>query len=219
MERPRVLGDRVAGCCRDHALLVVGALRQRGVPARSRVGFAHCFTPGWAHDHVVVERWERGRWRRADPELTASAGSFDVLDLPVGDGAPFETAAQAWLGWRAGERDASRYGVAPGAPWCGPGFVRDEVLHELAHRHGDELLLWDGWGAVEDPGSLALEEVDELARLLVLADGGDEAAEADLAARYRGDERLHPGEQVVTRSPFGGPARLVDLARRSTTPL
>lgn len=29
--------DRVAGCCRDHCLFVVGALRERNVPARSRV--------------------------------------------------------------------------------------------------------------------------------------------------------------------------------------
>ncbi len=247
LQQPRAPGERVAGCCRDHALLVVAALRQRGVPARSRVGFAHYFTAGFAHDHVVVEFWWQGRWRRADPELgtgrgavegsaAASVATFDVHDIPTGaatDGAsgavlgaptsaatsgvigapaPFETAAQAWLGWRSGQRDASRYGVVPGSPWCGAGFVRDEVLYEVAHRFGDELLLWDGWGALEDPAALREGEVDELARLLLLADGGDAAAEADLAAWYRGDERLHPGESVITRSPFGGPARVVELA-------
>ena len=236
--QPRAVGERVAGCCRDHALFVVGALRQREVPARSRVGFAHCFTPGFAHDHVVVEYWAQGRWRRADPELVPAGGAvggpgtpgvsgavggpaaaavaaFDPHDIPTGvptgAAAPFETAAQAWLGWRAGERDASRYGVVPSSPWCGAAFVRDEVLYEVAHRCGDELLLWDGWGALEEPGVLQDGEVDELARLLVLADGGDAAAEADLVSWYRGDERLHPGESVITRSPFGGPARVVEL--------
>jgi hypothetical protein len=32
--------DRVQGCCRDHTMLAVAALRHHGVPARSRVGFA-----------------------------------------------------------------------------------------------------------------------------------------------------------------------------------
>ncbi len=116
LDQPRAVGDRVAGCCRDHALFVVGALRQRAVPARSQVGFAHCLTPGFAHDHVV-EFWARGRWRRANPELSPAPGApfaasfavpsapFDVLDLPTGAGAPFETAAQAWRGWRDGEVD------------------------------------------------------------------------------------------------------------------
>ena len=44
--RPRPPADRVAGCCRDHALLAVAALREQGIPARSRVGFTGYFDPG-----------------------------------------------------------------------------------------------------------------------------------------------------------------------------
>lgn len=83
---------------------------QRGVPARNRIGFAHYFTPGWAADHVIVEFWREGRWQRADPEL-ASDFIFDEHDIPTGPDAPFETAAEAWLGWRAGDRDLSTYGL------------------------------------------------------------------------------------------------------------
>ena len=42
LARPRVVGERVAGCCRDFTLLTVAALRHRGVPARSRIGRASC---------------------------------------------------------------------------------------------------------------------------------------------------------------------------------
>lgn len=45
---PRPLPDRVAGCCRDHTLFVVGGLREHGVPARSRVGFARVASVGIA---------------------------------------------------------------------------------------------------------------------------------------------------------------------------
>ena len=216
LDQPRPAAERVAGCCRDHSLLVVGALRQRGVPARNRIGFAHYFTPGWASDHVVVELWHQDRWRRADPELGPGA-AFDVHDIPAGAGAPFETAAEAWLAWRAGVRDLSTYGVGADAlGLSGPDFVQDSVTFEVAHRYGDEMLLWDGWGATEEPTEPGV--IDEVARLLVRADAGDASAEADLWSRYREDERLHPGHRVVTYSPYGLPPRTTDLRARDRAP-
>src|ERR687898_951834 len=64
--------DLVQGCCRDHTLLAVAALRHHGMPARSRVGFASYLSlTTWHHDHVIVEAWLGGRWRRFDTELAA----------------------------------------------------------------------------------------------------------------------------------------------------
>jgi hypothetical protein len=64
--------DLVQGCCRGYTLLAVAALRHHGVPARSRVGFASYLSPTtWHHDHVGVEAWLGGRWRRFDTELAA----------------------------------------------------------------------------------------------------------------------------------------------------
>src|SRR3954468_22127549 len=40
LHEPRPVGERVVGCCRDFTLLTIAALRRRGVPARSRVGFS-----------------------------------------------------------------------------------------------------------------------------------------------------------------------------------
>lgn len=215
LDQPRPLPERVAGCCRDHSLLVVGALRQRGVPARNRIGFAHYFTRGWAGDHVIVEFWQQGRWRRADPELGPNF-PFDVHDMPTGQNTPFETAAEAWLGWRAGDRDLSTYGLAADPTFTGPDFVRVYVIFEVAHRYGDEMLLWDGWGATEEV--LDLGVIDDLAQLLVRADAGDDSAEADLWARYHDDDRLHPTDQVVTYSPYGLPPRTVDLQTHPGAP-
>jgi hypothetical protein len=211
LDTPRPLTERVAGCCRDHSLMVVGALRQRDVPARNRVGFAHYFAEDWDHDHVVVEFWRQGRWVRADPELHGLGFGFDVRDIPAGPAAPFETAAEAWLGWRSGDRDLSTYGVMPNSDLCGPGFVRSYVIFEIAHRYRDEMLLWDDWGATNDAGDEP--KIDELARLLVAADHGDDGAEAELFARYREDPQLRPGDTVTTHSPYGDPPRTVKLRR------
>ncbi|MFT4108255.1 transglutaminase domain-containing protein [Propionicimonas sp.] len=198
---PRQPGSRVAGCCRDHSLFLTGALRARGVPARNVVGFAGYFAPGFHHDHVVVEYWDSERWVRTDPELTRDGFDFDVRDMPRGPGAPFETAAEVWLGHRSGVLDAAGYGVEPSLPeLCGPEFVGEYVVFQLAHRYGDELLLWDMWAGPLEPAVL-----DGLAGLLVRADAGDAAAEAELAGRYASEAGLRPGPTITRTSPYGYP--------------
>ncbi|GII97845.1 transglutaminase superfamily protein [Sediminihabitans luteus] len=234
----REAAQEVAGCCRDHTLFALGVLREHGVPARSRVGFAGYFVPGFHHDHVIAERWDGARWVRFDPELTPGADwDFDVQDVPVGVGSPFETAAEAWRAIRAGAADPSSYGVDPAMPALGgQDFVRDYVLLEVAHRHRDETLLWDLWGPMlsvdlvprdvlpalgEQPGARiggpAFDVlVDELAALLVAADAGEGDAADELARHYASDPRLRPRRRVMTLSPSGR-AGVTDLEARTTT--
>jgi hypothetical protein len=217
---PREEAARVAGCCRDHTLLTVAALRHRGVPARSRVGFAHYFAPGFRFDHVIVEWWDGRRWVWLDSELEAGPQwSFDPADVPRTVGATpaaapvFETAAQAWAAYRRGDTDLTSYGVHPDVPIGGPWFVRNYVLLEVAHRLRDELLLWDGWGAMGVDLVDDLDLVDEVAALLIAADDGSEVAERELAERYAADPRLHPPATLVSHSPSGRTTR-VDLRTR-----
>jgi hypothetical protein len=219
LDRPRDPASRVQGCCRDHTLLCVAALRQHGVPARSRVGFAGYFTEAWHHDHVVVEAWLGGRWRRFDPEVADPLPALpDPTDLAFGDARGFLTAAQAWTGYREGRLDAETFGVAPEVPLLrGARFLLEEVIYEVAHRFGDELLLWDGWGRIAPPGAALSEAaqvwMDDVAALLLAADAGDADAEQRLLARYRADDGLRPGDAVMQASPYGGEPVLVTLAR------
>lgn len=219
LTEPRPVTERVQGCCRDHTLFCVGVLRQHGIPARSRVGFAGYFVEGWHHDHVIVEAWLDGRWRRFDSEVEAASPALSAptdFDFDRIGGPGFVTAAQAWIGHRRGEIDAETYGVAPEVPvFRGERFLFDEIIYELAHRFGDELLLWDGWGRIGEPGQPVSEEeavwMDPIAELLVAADGGDLDAERRLLDRYRADADLHPGSTIEQASPFGDPPISVDL--------
>ncbi|MFF0154301.1 hypothetical protein [Micromonospora sp. NPDC005203] len=52
---------------------------------------------------------------------------------------------------------------------------------------------------------------DEIAALLLEADGGDEAAEKALVDRYATDNRLGPGARISTPSPVFGAVGAVDL--------
>lgn len=190
---------KVQGCCRDHTLLSVAILRQHGIPARSRVGFVDYFAPDWHHDHVIPEVWLGDRWVRFDPEVDEpSAALPDPRDIPAGNG--FHTAAEVWRGHRAGTLDAETFGVDASVPVArGAWMVRNYVLLEVAHRFGDELLLWDRWGTMTAPGDADQDAtlIDEVAQLLVAADAGDLAAEERLLELYRRDARLHPGDMVL----------------------
>ncbi len=221
LAEPRAVRDRVQGCCRDHTLFCVGALRSHGIPARSRVGFAGYFIDGWHADHVVVETWGDGRWRRFDSELDAPRDTLaEPMDMAAGKlgGTGFVTAAQVWHGHRKDGFDIETFGINPHLPgFRGVRFVFDEVIHEVAHRFGDELLLWDAWGRMAEPDSPVSDDdarwLDGVAELLLAADGGDLDAEQRLLDRYRSDPGLHPGPIIMQASPFGDPPVSASLSR------
>ena len=208
---PRPLADRVAGCCRDFTLLTVAALREQGVAARSRIGFAAYFRPPFHDDHVVVEYRAGDQWVYVDAQLDpGEPWPWDPCDLPrvVGPvpagGLPFATAAQVWRSIRRREVDPGQYGVDPSLPHlCGANLVRHYVLMEMAHRRRDEWLLWDVWGWSPDGTGADDRLIDEVAELLLAADGGDDGAEQALAERYASDPRLNPRGRVRCMSPSG----------------
>ena len=216
---PRPLAGRLQGCCRDHTLLAVSMLRHDGREARSRVGFSRYFTPGYWHDHVVVEVREDGRWRRFDPEMIEADAQF--ADMSDGVDGPLISASRMWREIRGGRIDPANVGVFPGSPIGGEWFVQGYVLLELAHRFGDELLLWDGFGDMADPSGPTEAQIalaDEIAALLVDADDHpSDAREAALEARYRSDPRLHPGDTIECITP-DDEHFVVDLATRRVTP-
>ncbi|GIF18331.1 hypothetical protein BJ973_008708 [Actinoplanes tereljensis] len=208
LAEPRPQSQRIVGCCRDFTLLTVAALRHKGVPARSRIGFADYFDPLFHLDHVITEYWDGSRWIATDSQL----GLPDVR-LSTGGLRP---AAQVWAAYRRGEIDVDKFGVGPELPdeLRGAAFVRNYVIYELAHRRGDELLLWDVWGGVSLQLGDDLAVIDEIADLLQSADAGDRGAERKLADLYASDPRLRPGDHITCATPDRAPSR-VDL-RRST---
>lgn len=197
---------RVPGCCRDHALFVVGVLREQGTPARTRIGFADYLVPDLRIDHVIVEYWNAGRWVRTDPEMRAESVPFDPADMETGSDAPFQTAAEAWQACRMGRVSFDHYQIPPGSAFTDPSHVlRTYVAFELAHRNRDELLLWDIW-----PGIQAFDDalVDKVADALVVADSGDDSAEAELIGLYA---QFGPGRVVTQLSPYGDPPQQVTI--------
>jgi hypothetical protein len=103
--------ERFAGTCRDFAVLLCAMLRETGVPARARAGFAGYFTDGFFDDHWVVEVWggERG-WYLVDAQVASTHVDVGVDPFDVPRDA-FSSAVRP--GRNAGPEDVTSTGSAP----------------------------------------------------------------------------------------------------------
>ena len=176
--------------CNAFALMLVTMLRAKGVPARSRCGFAAYFNPPSFEDHWLCEYWDaqERRWRLADPQIDDVWRGrlnicFDTLDLPR---AQFLTAGEAWRRCRSGEADARRFGISF-AGLRGLWFVAGSLVRDMAALNKKEMAPWDVWGAQPRPqGEFDLAYFDGLAALTHDPDG----AFADVRRRYEKDDGL-----------------------------
>lgn len=137
--------NRIVGCCRDFTALFVSMLRQKGIPARSRHGFAAYLAEGYYIDHVIAEVWdaEAVRWRMIDPEMPKEAVRFDSLNVSRD---LFVVGGEAWLRCRAGDADPELFGLGPGGPVQGDDFIASRMLLDLAALNKREMLCWENWG-------------------------------------------------------------------------
>ena len=176
--------------CNSFALMLVTMLRAKGVPARSRCGFAAYFNPPNFEDHWVDEYWDAQgrRWRLADPQIDdvwrrRLGVHFDTLDLPRTE---FLAASDAWRRCRSGEADGQQFGISF-AGLRGLWFVAGSLVRDMAALNKMEMAPWDVWGAQPAPESeFDLSFFDELAALTRDPD----RTFAELRRHYHADDRL-----------------------------
>ena len=165
---------RVIGVCRHFSVLASALLRRQGVPARARCGFGLYFD-GAPVDHWVVEYWDAaaGVWRLGDAQLDAVQlgalkPNFDPLDAPRDQ---FLVGGEAWRRCRAGEADPQTFGILD---MHGLWFVAGNLVRDIAALNNMELLPWDVWGLMpqpgEDLGADALTQLDEAAAISLAPD-------------------------------------------------
>ncbi|HEY0857817.1 MAG TPA: transglutaminase domain-containing protein [Albitalea sp.] len=181
LDQPRQPARRLAATCRHFTLLLVSALRQKGVPARARCGFAGYFVPGEWIDHWIAEVWDAaaGRWQQVDAQLDAvQRGAlqigFDPLDMPAG---AFLNAGQAWQACVRGDADPARFGILDMHGW---GFIEGNVVRDLLALDRVEVLPWDGgWGLLAgDRLHRAAPPADDPVHALAAASARGEASAA-----------------------------------------
>ena len=190
---------RVVGVCRHFATLFVAFMRQKGVPARARCGFANYFASGKHADHWVGEYWSavQDRWVLVDAQIDETQRalfklSFDPLDVPRDR---FLVAGDAWRVCRDGA-DPMSFGVAGTKMW-GLVEVYGDLFQDLAALQNIELLPWGWYGLATDERGMA--ETELIDRLAGFSSRADAEALAALRKLVADDARLRPPlERVET---------------------
>lgn len=206
---PRPLERKIVGNCRDFSLTLAAMLRQQGVPARARCGFAAYFLPDHFEDHWVCEYWHagQGRWvlvdAQIDPFQREQLGvGFDPLDVPRDQ---FVTGGGAWQMCRTGRADPEKFGIFD---MLGLGFVRGNLVRDVAALNKVELLPWDCWGVILKD---SLDEAEDLSALDRAADltAGSVPDPGAVCAIYEADPRF--GLTGPIHSYVDGTMQVLDL--------
>lgn len=162
LDAPRPPGKRSIGTCRDYALMLTSILREKGIAARVRCGFAAYFHEGW-EDHWVCEYWdaESRTWRLSDAQIDPllkhrNRIGFDPTDLPR---EVFMTAGEAWLQCRRAEAEAGAFGHGG---TTGMWFMKVNVFRDHHVLNGRETSNWDRWREAPPAERLVLEEEMQL---------------------------------------------------------
>lgn len=175
----RAVEHKLVLTCRFVSVLISSIYKAKGVPCRSRAGFAPYFAPGASMDHWINQLWleDEGRWLTFDAD-----GLYEGLPVPVTqyDMKPheFDFPARAWLDIRGGRTGGSRFVFADGLGTSGLSAVGRYLVYDFHALMNHEIsyvfqprfmepLLFRG----EDLPDEDMALLDRLAELLLDPDG------------------------------------------------
>ncbi len=110
----RAVEHKLVLTCRFVSVLVTSIYKAKGVPCRSRAGFAPYIGEN-SMDHWINQVWlpQEGRWLTFD-----AAGFYEGFPMPVTqydmEPGQFDWSAKAWLDIRSGKTDGARFLYADG---------------------------------------------------------------------------------------------------------
>lgn len=122
----RQVENKLVVTCRYVSVLMSAVLKAKGIPARSRAGFAPYFREGVSMDHWINQYYseEQKRWITIDADGFYEEGGMPLsqYDMPKDS---FDWAAEAYLAVRSKKTDGKRYLYADGLGTCAlPALVR-----------------------------------------------------------------------------------------------
>lgn len=196
----RAVKDKLVLTCRYVSVLVSAIYKAKGIPCRSRAGFAPYFKPGVSMDHWINQVWseEKGRWLTIDADgfYDEKAMGLNQYDM---EEAQFDWAAKAWLDIRRGRTDGREFLYADGLGTCSLKAVIRYLIYDFHALMNNEIsYLFQPCCLDEKFDSLSekeLQELDHLAELLLDPDGNF----ADLKRLWETSRKLR-----VLNSPLVG---------------
>lgn len=164
--------NKIVVTCRYVSVLMSAILKAKGIPARSRAGFAPYFQQGISMDHWINQFYneKENRWVTIDADgFYEESGMFSFqYDMPQDC---FDWVAKAYLDVRSGKTDGRQYLYADGLGTCSlPALIR-YLIYDFHALMNNELTFsflpayLDG--RLDKLTEAELEELDQLALWLL----------------------------------------------------
>ncbi len=161
--------------CRYVSVLVSAIYKAKGIPCRSRAGFAPYFKPGVSMDHWINQVWDsrENRWRTIDADglYREELMGIDQYDLKESE---FHWAAGSWLAIRRGKTDGKEFLYADGLGTCSLRAVIRYLFYDFHALMNDDIsyLFLPAYidGKLDSLTERDLEELDGLAELMLSPD-------------------------------------------------
>lgn len=172
----RAVENKLILTCRYVSVLVSAIYKAKGVPCRSRAGFAPYFQPGISMDHWINQVYseKENRWITFDADGFYDEQSMGITQYDM-DCADFDWAARAWLSIRRGETDGRQFLYADGLGTCSLKAVIRYLFYDFhaLMNHEISYLFQPSYaeGRFELLSQEELAELDSLAELLLDPDG------------------------------------------------
>ncbi len=174
--KDRAVENKIVMTCRYVSVLMSAILKAKGIPCRSRSGFAPYFFPNCSCDHWINQYWSerKQRWVTFDADgfFEESALGFDPYDMPSDR---FDWAAKVWLGIRNGELDGSRFVYADSKGAHSLQAVIRAVFYDFHSLMNHEISYLFQPSYIDGKFDKLTEsdfcEIDDLARLMQDCDG------------------------------------------------
>lgn len=204
LNEKRNLDQRIACRCHAFTKLIVSILRSKGIPARSRCGFATYLTPNRYEDHWVCEYWNKDRqqWIIVDAQIDKVwnerlGNSINFLDI---NKEQFISAGDAWQMCRKGIEHPEKFGISFYEGLKGLWFIAGNLIRDIAALNKYEMLPWDIWGAI--PWSNIKFSDDQLNffdKLAILSSTPNESF-SELKDIYNEDTRVRVSKKIFNNT-------------------
>ncbi len=171
----RAVEHKLILTCRYVSVLVSAVYKAKGIPCRSRAGFAPYFQPGKSMDHWINQVWneKEDRWQTIDADgfYDETAMGLNQYDIKEDQ---FDWAAQAWLDIRSGKTDGKEFLYADGLGTCSLKAVIRYLFYDFhaLMNHEISYLFQPCYidGKFDSLTEGDFKELDELAKLLLSPD-------------------------------------------------
>ncbi len=171
----RPVENKLVLTCRYVSVLASAIYKAKGIPCRSRAGFAPYFQTGKSMDHWINQVWSQreNRWVTFDADgfYDEQAMGICQYDMKAED---FDWAAESWLSIRRGKTDGREFLYADGLGTCSLKAVIRYLFYDFHALMNNEIsYLFQPCYIDEKFDSLTekdFQELDRLAELLLSPD-------------------------------------------------